>query len=232
MNKSLLTNLAAALIWVLGYVQQIDWLMLTGLFALSGALTNWLAVYMLFEKVPGLVGSGVVPNRFEEIKQSLHNLLMTQFFSQAQIDGFLNNSRTPSLHLAPIIEQVDLTPAYDKLVQTIMDSSFGSMLNMFGGQSALTPLKDPFIENLKGALVEMSESAHFHQLIQKQIDEGGTMSGIQATISEMVQQRLAQLTPNLVKQIMQNMIQQHLGWLVVWGGVFGGVIGALSSLVI
>jgi len=35
-----------------------------GLFALSGSITNWLAVHMLFEKVPFLYGSGVIPARF------------------------------------------------------------------------------------------------------------------------------------------------------------------------
>ena len=36
-----------------------------GLFALSGAITNWLAIYMLFERVPGIYGSGVSPINFE-----------------------------------------------------------------------------------------------------------------------------------------------------------------------
>lgn len=50
-----------------------------GLFAFSGALTNWLAVHMLFEKVPGLYGSGVIPARFEQFKQAIADLMMEQF---------------------------------------------------------------------------------------------------------------------------------------------------------
>ncbi|HAR89821.1 MAG TPA: DUF445 domain-containing protein, partial [Gammaproteobacteria bacterium] len=51
----------------------------TGLFALSGGITNWLAVHMLFERVPGLYGSGVVQLRFEDFKEGIRNLIMEQF---------------------------------------------------------------------------------------------------------------------------------------------------------
>ena len=37
---------------------------------------------MLFEKVPGLYGSGVVPSRFEEFKEGIRSLIMTQFFTE------------------------------------------------------------------------------------------------------------------------------------------------------
>ena len=62
MNKSILTNLSAFIITIIGifspyYSEQI---LTAGLFALSGSITNWLAVHMLFEKVPLLYGSGII----------------------------------------------------------------------------------------------------------------------------------------------------------------------------
>ena len=73
LNKSFLTNLTAILIIVAGYLFPIeqDLIKHIGFFALSGAITNWLAIHMLFEKVPLLYGSGVIPNRFEEFKFSI-----------------------------------------------------------------------------------------------------------------------------------------------------------------
>jgi len=62
-NKSLLTNLISAFILAGGYFLENNLLKMIGLFALSGALTNWLAIHMLFEKIPGLVGSGVIPKQ-------------------------------------------------------------------------------------------------------------------------------------------------------------------------
>ena len=69
MNKSLITNLVTLLITIYGsfspfYSAEI---FMAGLFGLSGGLTNWLAIHMLFEKVPLLFGSGVIPLRFKRI---------------------------------------------------------------------------------------------------------------------------------------------------------------------
>ena len=70
MNKSLITNLLAILIIFVGYLYQEDYqfIIITGVFALSGSITNWLAIHMLFEKIPLLYGSGVILNKFEDIK--------------------------------------------------------------------------------------------------------------------------------------------------------------------
>lgn len=51
-NKSLMTNLIALLITVLGFYFADQHIKNVGFYALSGALTNWLAIYMLFEKIP------------------------------------------------------------------------------------------------------------------------------------------------------------------------------------
>lgn len=232
MNKSVITNLISFLILVSGVLLDNQWLLMVGLFALSGAITNWLAIYMLFEKVPGLVGSGVIPARFEEFKSAIRQLMMEQFFSQENIDRFVSQQGQPNLHLAPVIEKVDLTPAFDRLVEVIMNSSFGSMLGMFGGADALNPLKDPFITNMKTSLIEMTENEHFVELLQNEIDQPDVMAEIRAKVETIIEARLAELTPQIVKTMVQQMIKEHLGWLVVWGGVFGGLIGFASTFLI
>ena len=231
MNKSQLTNLVSLSVLLLGYFLANDLVMMIGLFALSGALTNWLAIHMLFEKVPGLVGSGVIPNRFEAFKEAIKDLIMEQFFTQENIDRFVSTSAQESkFNLQPVIEKVDLSPSYDRLVEVIMNSSFGSMLGMFGGADALTPLKEPFIENMKSSLVEMTQKESFHDLLKEEMDQPDVMADIRAKVAEIIDSRLEELTPQLVKQMVQNMIKEHLGWLVVWGGVFGGLIGLISAL--
>lgn len=232
MIKSFFTNLVSLIILLAGYIHHIDWLTLIGLFALSGALTNWLAIHMLFEKVPGLVGSGVIPKRFEAFKSAIRDMMMAQFFSQENIDRFVNQSTQPNIHLTPVIEQVDLDPAYDRLVEVILNSSFGSMLSMFGGADALTPLKEPFITNMKTALIEITEKDSFKTLVQSQIDQPEVMADIRNQIENIIDARLNELTPQMVKEMVQTMIKNHLGWLVVWGGVFGGLIGYASSFLL
>lgn len=233
MNKSVITNSLALIIVIAGFVSNNAIVKNIGLFALSGAITNWLAIHMLFEKVPGLYGSGVIPARFEDFKLGIRNLMMTQFFTAENIDRFLKNPDGHNdLHLAPVIEKVDLTPSFDALVKVIMESSFGGMLAMFGGKEALTPLKEPFIVNMKQSLIELTGDEKFQQLLRDELEQPDVMADIQHQIEDIVSKRLDELTPQLVKQIIQEMIRQHLGWLVVWGGVFGGLIGLAAALAI
>ncbi|WP_372626525.1 DUF445 domain-containing protein [Arsukibacterium sp.] len=239
MNKNYITNGVAALIVAIGWFWQQPLLLSVGLFALSGALTNWLAVHMLFEKVPLLYGSGVIPARFAEFKAGIYQLVMTQFFSSDNIDRFItaqqqgssDDGKQPAFNFEPVIAKADLTPAFDSLLKVVEQSSFGSMLSMFGGSAALLPLKEPFIARLKDALIGVSRSDEFNQLVLAQLDQPEQLQNIRSQVDTIVQQRLAELTPELVKEIIQQMIRQHLGWLVVWGGVFGGVIGALVNFI-
>ena len=235
MNKSFVTNLVAAVILVAGLLsgksEYAAVLTMVGLFALSGALTNWLAVFMLFEKVPFLYGSGVVPAHFEEFKTGIRTLMMEQFFTLENIDRFLSaGSLSPThLNLVPVIDKVDLNPTYDGLVTVIMQSSFGGMLGMFGGQEALMPLREPFIKHMKKSIVGLTEDEQFIALLKEEVEQPDMMQDILTKIEQIIEQRLNELTPLLVKQIIQAMIKKHLGWLVVWGGVFGGLIGLASA---
>lgn len=235
MNKSLITNLTAAGLvgaglTMSGPAQPV--VLNTGLFALAGGVTNWLAIHMLFEKVPGLYGSGVVVERFEDFKSGIHNLIMQQFFSQENIERFfadLTDDEHHPLDFTDIIEQTDLEPTYTSLVESVMESSFGSMLGMFGGEGALEPLKEPFIAKMKTSLNDMAHSESFQSSVREKLSSGPVSDDIAQQIEHIVQSRLAELTPQMVKDIIQTMIREHLGWLVVWGGVFGGLIGLGTS---
>ena len=90
MNKSFITNVLTISVIAMGYLLSNALIFTVGLFATSGAITNWLAVHMLFEKVPGLYGSGVIPARFEDFKDGIRELMMQQFFTEENIDRFLS----------------------------------------------------------------------------------------------------------------------------------------------
>ena len=95
MNKSLITNLVAISIIIIGFVlkDNYSFILMTGIFAFSGSITNWLAVHMLFEKVPFLYGSGVILDRFEDIKIGIKKLILDELFSPEQINKFLLESK-------------------------------------------------------------------------------------------------------------------------------------------
>lgn len=200
-----------------------------GLFALSGAVTNQLAIHMLFEKVPYLYGSGIILDRFESIREALKTLIMEQFFSPEKIETFVR-SQERSLDLSPIIEQTDFTPAFNALVRSVMESPLGGMLGMFGGEAVIGRLKEPFLEKIKASTIEISQSDSFMNALNSRLHEGSPH--LAETIETIVSARLAELTPVMVKEMLHTLMKEHLGWLVVWGGVLGGLLGLFSYFLI
>jgi len=233
-NKSFITNFIAFLIIVAGYLFPIesDLIKSIGFFALSGAITNWLAIHMLFEKVPFLYGSGVIPNRFDEFKFAIKDLMMKQFFTQENVEQFIEKEEQQGsqvFNIDPLLNAINYDKVYEGLVTSIMGSSFGSMLQMMGGEEALTPLKEPFTEKMKATFREMVKSERFKDVLKKGLDSRKVGHDVVSKIETIIDKRLNELTPRLVKEIVQKIIKVHLGWLVVWGGIFGGILGAVFS---
>lgn len=232
LSKTFLTNALSTLLVLISFTIEgsaSSLLLYTGLFALSGSVTNQLAIHMLFEKVPFLYGSGVIPLRFEAFKESIKNLMMTQFFTQEQIEAFFADEEK-KIDLAPIVEETDFSPAFDALSKTVMESSFGGMIGMFGGASILENLKEPFSIKMRSAVIQIVESDTFNQTMQKHLKSSSLNSDMISSIEEIIDARLDELTPLMVKEMVYKLINEHLSWLVVWGGVFGGLIGLISSL--
>ncbi len=232
LNKSIATNIIAVAIIIIGLIFDMQFIKSIGFFALSGAITNWLAIHMLFEKIPYLYGSGVIPERFEDFKLSIKKLMMEQFFTEKNIEQFIENEEQQGgklLNLEPLLNAVNYDKIYEGLVSSIMESSFGSMLLMMGGTDALIPLKEPFTEKMRVTLTEMVDSELFKNALQQGLDAHKISADIVGKIETVIDKRLSELTPQLVKEMVQAIIHEHLGWLVVWGGIFGGLMGALFA---
>lgn len=233
-NKHVLPNLIALLLITVSFALPSPLkavVFSTGLFALSGALTNWLAVHMLFERVPFLYGSGVIVLHFEQFKAGILRMVHEHLFNKERVDKVMNDPDTQmNIDLQPIVASVDLDAAYDELVATVMDSSFGSMLGMFGGESALDGMREPFKKRMGRFLSEAAESPRFQNIVNKQIANVASSDQFMKKLDAVLTARLDELTPEMVRDIMQQMIRKHLGWLVVWGGVFGGLIGLVAGL--
>ncbi len=235
MNKSLATNLLSLTAVIAGFILQNNLILTVGLFALSGALTNALAVHMLFEKVPFLYGSGVVENRFEQFKLSIHTLIMEQFFTKENLEKFFKSEFSKDdrhFDFTNLINNTDFSIAFESLKATVLESKFGGAVMMFGGESALDSMKEPFEEKMKRSINEIVHTDTFQSMLQKSLGNSSVTEDISLKIDTVVQKRLDELNPKMVKELVQQMIKEHLGWLVVWGGVFGGLIGLVSAAII
>ena len=235
MNKSDITNIITVLIISFGYSNGNELIYMVGLFALSGAVTNSLAIHMLFEKVPFLYGSGVIESKFSQFKISIHNLLMNQFFTREHLTRFFQeemSSAKKTIDFEKILNKTDFSPAYESLKESVMQSSFGGMLGMFGGESALEPLREPFTKKLQASIISISASDAFQEVVNEALKSENLSEDIYNKLSKIVNTRLEELTPAMVKEIVQEMIKEHLGWLVIWGAVFGGLIGLVTTLIV
>jgi len=223
MNKSVLTNLTAVLITFIGlFPIYNEIIFFTGLFALSGSITNWLAVHMLFDKVPFLYGSGVIPRNFVVFKAGIRNIVINEFFAGDNFEKFVKQNNE-SLK-TKIETNLNFEKVFLKLTDAIEESSLGGLLGMIGGKEALNPLKEPIKEKLLMALSEQFETSSLNS------NEGYVVVKMQ--LEKLIDDRLDEIGPHEVKIILKKMIDKHLGWLVLWGGVFGGVIGFTSTILL
>lgn len=234
LDKSFLTNLVSALFALVGFLLPGvagELVLTTGLYALSGAFTNWMAIYMLFDKVPGFYGSGVIPARFEEFKVGIRELVMQQFFNPENIRLFFSQAAGSDSGLRTVVDgivaKVNLGKAFDALVEVIMQSSFATVLAMVGGAKRLEGLREPFVKRMQAYLAEVGNDQEFLAQVASQSSQM-----LLAKVEVIVDKRMNELTPQLVKEIIQQMIRKHLGWLVVWGGVVGALMGFVVELVL
>ncbi|MFM1896647.1 MAG: hypothetical protein RLZZ385_1721 [Pseudomonadota bacterium] len=238
LDKSLITNLLAFALVLLGLLVSGPWqphVLNTGLYALSGAITNWLAIHMLFEKVPGFYGSGVIPLRFEEFKAGIRRLIMEQFFNKSNLDRFFQSATEISdrleAELTASLARLDMDAVFDSLVDAILQSSFGGMLGMFGGRSKLDGLREPFTSRMRDYFEDLFGGTAFRNHLQDAVRNSVESEAVLGKLEAMIDHRLEQMTPQLVKEIIQSMIREHLGWLVIWGGVVGGAVGLAVTLI-
>lgn len=95
------------------------------------------------------------------------------------------------IDLQPVINEVDLNPAFDTLLDVIEHSQFGSMLTMFGGSAAVEPMRESFIEKMRSSLITMSQTDEFKTLVNTKLSQTSLASdSLFTTVSGLVDDRL------------------------------------------
>jgi uncharacterized membrane protein YheB (UPF0754 family) len=233
MRKSTATNLIALMLVIGSFYAPSaykNYLYYGGLFALSGAITNQIAIYMLFNKVPLLYGSGVIELNFEKFKSAIKNMIMEQFFTKERLNQFLQEEEN-KINLAPVIEETDFNIAFDALKESVMESKFGQLINMFGGEDSLEMLREKFTSKLKSSILSIVSSDTFKKQIDHHLKSSSLSEDLINKVDSIVDSRLKELGPKSVKELLDKLIREHLEWLVVWGGLFGGLIGLASTVI-
>ena len=212
----LITNSTIIGLILIGFLLNSALLKTIGFFGLSGSITNSLAVFMIFEKVPFLYGSGVIILKFEDFKKSIKNMILHQFFSENNLNKFF---KSKELNIKQFVNNDEV---FEKLKGAIIASQFGAIINMFGGEGALEPLRNPLSDKLSEMIYD----------IEFKIQQKSSSIITTQEIEKILDSRLSELEAKDIKNLVQNIIRQHLSLLVVWGGIFGALLGAISFFVI
>lgn len=244
MNRGSMSNLCTFVIMLIGIIMVAegkrqdddglekagDWVLAFGLFGFAGGVTNWLAIKMLFDRIPGLAGSGVIPRRFKEIRQVVKDTMMDTFFDQAYLDKYMGQKVKDigaSLNLdekvKEVLESDEVDALIDKNLEELSSRPEGMWMTMMNlTPAALKPMIKPFVLGMGG---------HIGPTIMEVVSSSDLLSvdQLRLEIDRLMTQKLQELTPERVKKLMEDVIRQHLGWLIVWGNVFGGLIGILSK---
>jgi len=214
-------------------------------FGFAGGITNALAVTMLFDRIPwhpwdrhGIIGSGVIPKRFKEIRSALKRTIMGSFFDIAYLEAYLNergSKMLADLDVKAMMTSAMNKPGFDETfarkLEAVSQTPDGMLLqsiaSMFGGFDLMAPAFKPMIAALGGELQSAMVGSGSSGL-----DIGSIMpiAQIRDEIDSMMEAKLLLLTPHVIKRLIEDIIRAHLGWLVVWGNIFGGVIGLVCAI--
>ncbi|KAJ5070458.1 hypothetical protein M0811_10930 [Anaeramoeba ignava] len=242
-NKGFLSNLTSFTIFLIGLIIRASsqthtnsnkagrYILSMGLFGFAGGITNWLAIKMLFDKIPFLYGSGIIPRRFREIRETVKNTIMKTFFDEKYLKKYISTQLKKyigSMHIEEKFMKALESPKISGLIEsklgTLKDRPEGFVLTNLGiDPTSLKPLVLPFVigigKDIIPIFISYADSAQWFDIEKIRIE-----------LDLLMTEKLKQLTPQIVKQLMEDIMRDHLGWLIVWGNVFGALIGLISSI--
>eukprot|EP00746_Dinoflagellata_sp_MGD_P009266 gnl/MRDRNA2_/MRDRNA2_118757_c0_seq1.p1 gnl/MRDRNA2_/MRDRNA2_118757_c0~~gnl/MRDRNA2_/MRDRNA2_118757_c0_seq1.p1 ORF type:complete len:391 (-),score=80.77 gnl/MRDRNA2_/MRDRNA2_118757_c0_seq1:86-1258(-) len=223
-------------------MQPYNFVLAIGVFGFAGGITNWLAVKMLFDKIPGLYGSGVIPMQYKNIRKTVKTEIMHTFFDEDYLKGYIGQ-RAPELlrrlniheRLMKVINAPDFDEKMAAKLEEISATPQGMILAMVkpfmsGGLAGLVPMVKPPLVSIASEIAKelttMEEQGNSEEIV-----ELIPVDVVRSEIDALMTERLATLTPEVVKELLENVIRDHLGWLVVWGNIFGSIIGVIALAV-
>ncbi|KAI8484161.1 uncharacterized protein LOC144912127 isoform X2 [Branchiostoma floridae x Branchiostoma belcheri] len=213
--------------------QVVSYFLSGGLFGFAGGFTNWLAVVMLFTRIPGVYGSGVIPNRYREIRAKVKEVIMEMFFDEEFLEKYLSHK------LMEVANNVDMKAkvgeiVHSKTVDRLIDEKLASLgttpegqliLKMGVDPKSLKPMIKPFLQGFGEDLAPMIKETLSDPM--QVID----VSKLRKEMEKYMNSRMETLTEQRVTSLLEAVIRPHLGWIIVWGCVFGGLIGIITQAV-
>jgi len=201
-----------------------------GLFGFAGGFTNWIAIQMLFYKIPFVYGSGIIPARYMEIRNTIKNVIMMNFFDKTYLQKYIMQKAESYLggtKLDDMVNKAVESETFDKILDTKLvelgsHPAMATFAMMGLDPKSLKPMVKPFVSSLGQALAPLlADKLKSGNLIDIDI--------LRKEVDKLMTTKLQDLTPKIVTGLLEAVLLPHLSWLVFWGCFFGGIIGIISQ---
>lgn len=187
-----------------------------GLQAFAGGLTNWIAIQMLWNKIPYLAGTGIILEKYDEIRDALKETVMTTFFDETYLNWYVKDKLLSINYVEVTKTLVNKHNAHEIILEAaVKDPNLRALVG-----PSLKPLIVKTVmkmePQIKGAIKKVN-------LVQQ-------LSSARKQIDDMLEGKLQIMTPPRVKSLMEDLIASELYWLIVWGNIFGGGLGLIGAI--
>lgn len=208
------------------------YLLSIGLFAFAGGITNWIAIKMLFHKIPFVYGSGVLRRRYKVIRQAMKQMILATFFQPEFLTSYIPQKIREAAAKGDIEHRIHvfLTSGTG---QRIIDEKIDGLSTTPEGQlvqsaniniETFKPLIKPVIISF---LADLGPSVLEH-MIEPQ-NGALNLDKLRGQLDSYMTERMLEVSPEMIQNIMYTVVLQYFGWLVVWGCLFGSVMGAVCE---
>jgi len=187
-----------------------------GMFSFAGGITNWLAIKMIFRKIPLLYGSGVIQNNFENIKLGIKDVIINQIIDKNLLNNENSKNKIINNLKESIINELNYDKLFERFKEIIKKSSFSGVIDMMGGDDILNKLKPSFNDNIALIIEDIILSTDLNKIY----------NGFEVIIDDSVDK----LTPLMVEKIIEDIIYKYMYWLVIWGNLIGALMGIVNIL--
>ena len=187
---------------------------------------------MLFDEIPGVYGSGIIPKQFRQIRATIKEMIMDTFFEPSflkkQLSQKLGGLVQPEVietHLLAVLDSDEFSQMVDQKMEELSATPMGAMVKMAGiTADSLKPFLKPFIKGISTKVAPM-----IGEIVNGGSGAGSPIMRLRDEVNRLMEERLKELTAQRVKGLIEAVMRAHLGWLVVWGNIFGGLIGVISE---
>lgn len=206
-----------------------------GTFGFTGGCVNYAAVFLFLKKVPGILGSGIVCHRHQDICESVKSSVITIFFEKTSLELYSAqklNQQIIRLNIEGQLQRILQSETVDQLITTelhsLLMSPEGQLLCEAGiNPSLLRPLVKPYVVELLTEVVPviMEKCSSFIQ------DEG--LHRLRQEVQRYTTRRKNKISSQRVELLIRDMMYSHLNLLTVLGcatGIFLGVISKITGV--